>query len=577
MNKTFCNPLNLSYRYQHLRLFGKWSFFREGADPTLIFFKDKYYLFVSMSVGFWYSDDLVEWRFHENKNLLIYDYAPDARQIGDYLYFCASRPGENGPILRTMDPLSDKFEQVSSTFEFWDPNILSDDDGRVYFYWGCSPKTPIYAVELDPQTMTPITEKTALLKADPSAHGFERQGENCDPKTKKGLVAMLAARTPYTEGPFMTKYNGKYYLQYATPGTEYNTYADGVYVSDKPLGPFEFASSNPFSSKPGGFINAAGHGSTIQDKYGNWWHTSSMRISVNHMFERRVGLFPAGFDEDGVMFCNQNFADYPVSIPDGMFDPWAIQPQWMLLSYKKKIKTSSSQKGHGPELAVNEDVRTWWSAATNKAGEYIELDLGESHAVHSIQVNIADGNLKVSKHRKEEIVGHPLMKRFIETNKMQSRYTLEGSRDGKEWFVLEDKRNAETDLAHDFFIYPDGKQLRYIKVTGYEFPYGQSFKVSGLRVFGKGSGSKPAQTEVTARRTGDLNALIRWNKVENAQGYNIRYGVQPDKLYLSWLVYDKTELDLSTLNKGSKYFVCVDSFNENGITQGKTIEVGNPL
>jgi F5/8 type C domain-containing protein len=278
-----------------------------------------------------------------------------------------------------------------------------------------------------------------------------------------------------------------------------------------------------------------------------------------------------------VMFCNQNFADYPVSFPEGKFDPSQLEPQWMLLSYKKKVRASSSQKRHGAELAVNEDVRTWWSAATNKAGEYIELDLGESYAVHAIQVNLADGNLKVSKHRKEEIVGHPLMKRFIETNKMQSRYTLEGSRDGREWFVLEDKRNAETDLAHDFFIYPDGKQLRYIKVTGYEFPYGQSFKVSGLRVFGKGSGSKPAQTEVTARRTGDLNALIRWDKVENAQGYNIRYGVQPDKLYLSWLVYDKTELDLSTLNKGSKYFVCVDSFNENGITQGKTIEVGNPL
>ena len=108
MNKTFCNPLNLAYRYQHLRMFGKWSFFREGADPTLIFLKDKYYLFVSMAAGFWYSDDLIDWRFHENKDLLIHDYAPDARQIGEYLYFCASKPGKNGPILRTLDPLSDK-------------------------------------------------------------------------------------------------------------------------------------------------------------------------------------------------------------------------------------------------------------------------------------------------------------------------------------------------------------------------------------------------------------------------------------------------------------------------------------
>ena len=33
--------------------------FREGADPTLVYFKGKYYLFVSMSAGFWYSDDLL--------------------------------------------------------------------------------------------------------------------------------------------------------------------------------------------------------------------------------------------------------------------------------------------------------------------------------------------------------------------------------------------------------------------------------------------------------------------------------------------------------------------------------------
>ena len=104
----------------------------------------------------------------------------------------------------------------------------------------------------------------------------------------------------------MTKHNGTYYLQYACPGTQYNTYADGVYTSKSPLGPFTLQVSNPFSAKPGGFMTGAGHGSTIADKYGNYWHASTMRISVNHDFERRVGLFPAGFDKDGVLYCNQN-------------------------------------------------------------------------------------------------------------------------------------------------------------------------------------------------------------------------------------------------------------------------------
>ena len=48
--QTYCNPLDLSYRYQHFRQ-GAFSC-REGADPTLALFRGTYYLFVSMSAGF---------------------------------------------------------------------------------------------------------------------------------------------------------------------------------------------------------------------------------------------------------------------------------------------------------------------------------------------------------------------------------------------------------------------------------------------------------------------------------------------------------------------------------------------
>ena len=91
----------------------------------------------------------------------------------------------------------------------------------------------------------------------------------------------------------MTKHGGRYYLQYACPGTEFNVYADGVYVSESPLGPFAPAENNPFSMKPGGFMRGAGHGSTVEDKNGAWWHAATMQISMNHSFERRVGLWRA--------------------------------------------------------------------------------------------------------------------------------------------------------------------------------------------------------------------------------------------------------------------------------------------
>jgi hypothetical protein len=64
--------------------------------------------------------------------------------------------------------------------------------------------------------------------------------------------------------------------------------------------------------------------------------------------------------------------------------------------------------------------------------------------------------------------------------------------------------------------------------------------------------------------------------VEGAQGYNVRWGIAPDKLYSSWLLYDKSELDLRCLVKGQEYFVQVEAFNENGISQvSETVRIDN--
>lgn len=93
MKNTYCNPLDLGYRYQHFKEDGRRCADREGADPTLVLFKGRYYLSVSMSAGFWHSRDLLEWEFQAAPDLLIYDYAPDVRQVGDYLYFSASKRG----------------------------------------------------------------------------------------------------------------------------------------------------------------------------------------------------------------------------------------------------------------------------------------------------------------------------------------------------------------------------------------------------------------------------------------------------------------------------------------------------
>ena len=52
-SQTFCNPLNLNYRFMVDAIDA-----REAADPVIVLFKDDYYLFASRSGGYWTSPDL---------------------------------------------------------------------------------------------------------------------------------------------------------------------------------------------------------------------------------------------------------------------------------------------------------------------------------------------------------------------------------------------------------------------------------------------------------------------------------------------------------------------------------------
>lgn len=606
MFHTFCNPLDLGYRYSHVKEAGPSRGFREAADPTLVRFGGRYFLFASMSAGFWHSTDLVSWEFHEAPDLLIYDYAPDVREIGGKLYFCASRRGRACPILATADPLTQPFEEVNAPFDFWDPDLFQDDDGRVYLYWGCSNITPVWGVEMDLATMEPIGEKVALIAGREGELGFERAGNNgvvdregsvvyqqlkpmYNPATDRieppagmpqipgyGADALTALwhsiGRPYIEGAYMTKRGGRYYLQYACPGTQYNTYSDGVYVGDSPLGPFAPQTSNPMSSVPGGFMTGAGHGSTIADESGNWWHASSMRISVNHDFERRLGLWPAGFDADGVMYCNQAFADYPHRMPEGAFDARDWEPEWMLLSYGERVAAtaSSTAEGSDPALAVNEDARTWWSADSAEAGEWLAVDLGGVRDVRAVQVNLADQDLEVA--FPEDAYGDDRHTRCIDLAPQVVNLVVETSEDGETW---EAAGEAHRPGANLYFELPEGGlRARHVRVTAGELPYGQTFRVSGLRVFGNGGGEKPAPaTDVSAERLGDLDASVRWVLPADAQGANVAYGNDPSKLYHSWLTYGTNELQLTTLIAGQPCFVRVDAFNQSGITRGEVVRV----
>ena len=61
---------------------------------------------------------------------------------------------------------------------------------------------------------------------------------------------------------------------------------------------------------------------------------------------------------------------------------------------------------------------------------------------------------------------------------------------------------------------------------------------------------------------------VNWKSVPGVVGYNVRWGVRPDRLNLCYQVFaDRgTRLDVRALTVGVKYFVAVEAFDENGVS-----------
>jgi hypothetical protein len=466
--------------------------------------------------------------------------------LGDTLLVVGSTYTTNFPLWMSKQPHTDTWKEAVDSFQAgaWDPGFFADDDGRLYLYHGSSNTYPIYGREVDRKTLQPIGERKDLISLHDDIHGWERFGEANDNTFLK----------PFMEGAWVNKHNGKYYLQYGAPGTEFSGYGDGVYVSDQPLGPFTYQVHNPFSYKPGGFAKGAGHGATYQDKYGNWWHVSTVAICVKNNFERRIGIWPAGFDKDDILFCNTAYGDYPHYMPDAAADAAkSLFTGWMLLNYNKPVQVSSTYGGYTPNKAVDEDIKTYWCAATANKGEWLQSDLGAVSTVHAIQINYADQDATIM--GKQPGLYH--------------QYKLYSSTDGKTWQVLTDKSRNQSDVPHDYIALSKPVQARYIRLENIHMPTGK-FAISGLRVFGYGKGQAPDTAQEFIALRGDSerrNAWLKWKTVDNATGYTIYSGIAPDKLYTSVMVYGANEYYFRAMDKDKPYYFCIEAFNENGISK----------
>ena len=547
--RTFCNPVNLDYGFTPIPDFSEAGRHRATADPVIVLYKNNYFLFSTNQWGYWWSPDMVTWNFIPRKFLKpwnkVYDElcAPAVWISSDTMFVIGSTHTTAFPIWMSTNPFRDDWKEAidSSQAAAWDPDYFLDDDGSLYLYYGSSNLYPVYGCRISRGTLQPAGERLELIRLHDDEHGWERFGEYSDNDFLN----------PFIEGAWMTKHDGRYFLQYAAPGTEFSGYADGVYVSDQPLGPFRYQEHNPFCYKPSGFTRGSGHGSTYRDVFGNWWHITTNVIAVKNNFERRLSIFPAGFDKDNVLYSNTLFGDYPMYLPDGSEDHLKGRfAGWMLLNYEKPVQVSSVYGNYAPDFAIDEDIRTYWCAATDQPGEWIQSDLGQLSTVYAIQVNYADQDVPYLGKRTD----------------IYHQYRIWKSSDGLKWEILTDKSKNRTDVPHDYIELSQPVKTRFIKLENVHMAAGK-FAVSGLRVFGIAPGPIPDSIRgfhVFRQESDKRNAYLKWYPSPDAYAYNIFYGIAPEKLYNSILVYTRNEYYLKALSRNTNYYFAIQAVNESG-------------
>ncbi|HEY9171277.1 MAG TPA: glycoside hydrolase family 43 protein [Verrucomicrobiae bacterium] len=268
----------------------------EMADPHVIKVGDTYYLYATTHTrGYdaYASKDLVHW---ENKGLAFDDprrgaWAPDVfhHRRGDgkfYLYYTDNLPdtprgwmNKQIGVAVADSPLGPFVDKAVLATNAIDAHLFQDDDGKLYLYY----------VDL--------------------AGGFKiRAQAMSDPLTQQGSTTIAIRPTePWemvsghvTEGPFMLKRDGVYYLTYSGTGADSPNYGIGYATAKSPLGPFTKYAGNPIVRR-GGKVLGPGHHCVIEGPDRKLWLVYHQKWGEETSFKRFLAIDPLWFDDQGVL------------------------------------------------------------------------------------------------------------------------------------------------------------------------------------------------------------------------------------------------------------------------------------
>jgi beta-xylosidase len=263
-----------------------------NADPTLIVFGGKYYLYptadgtagwLSTNFSCWSSPDLVRWK---NEGVIL-DLPRDltwakARawaptiidKDGKYYFYYAADANisvaiSDKPTGPFKDPLGrPMIRKGAFKGQMIDPMAFRDDDGSTWFYFG---QRNCYAVKLDDSLTSFSTAKVRRV-------------------TPRG----------YNEGSFVFKRKGVYYLTWSEHDTRSPLYCVAYAMGKSPLGPFVNPPNNVILRQKGPVLGP-GHHSVIQLPGTDKWVIAYHRFAIpgGGGYKRETCLSPMRFGADG--------------------------------------------------------------------------------------------------------------------------------------------------------------------------------------------------------------------------------------------------------------------------------------
>ncbi len=231
-------------------------------------------------------------------------WAPDAAYKNGkyYLYFPAKDANGIFQIgVATSDspvgPFAPEPEPIKGSYSI-DPAVFEDEDGKFYMYlggiWGGQLqkyRNNKYAEENE----EPLANEPALgpiiARLSDDMKEFAEAPKEIKILDKSGKIILAGDHDcRFFEGPWMHKYNGKYYFSYSTGDTHFICYA----IGDNPYGPFTYQGRilNPV-------IGWTTHHSIceIDEKWYLFYHDSSLSKGVTHL--RSIKVTEITYNEDG--------------------------------------------------------------------------------------------------------------------------------------------------------------------------------------------------------------------------------------------------------------------------------------